>query len=59
VPQVSSPARLDEIGAATRRLERELDPTGASPFSAAMRSSQGAVSELQREIEAGYRVDLS
>ena len=58
-PQLASPARLDEIGAATRRLERELDSTAASPFSAAMRSSQGAVSELQREIEAGYRMPLS
>jgi hypothetical protein len=59
VPQVASPARLDEIGGATRRLERELDPTGASPFSAAMKSSQAAVSELQREIEAGYRLPLA
>ncbi len=59
VPQVATPARLDEIGAATRRLERELDPTGASPFSAAMKSSQAAVSELQREIEAGYRLPLA
>ena len=25
-PQLSTPARLDEIGAATRRLEQELDP---------------------------------
>ncbi len=58
-PQVATPARLDEIGAATRRLERELDPTGASPFSAALRSSQGAVGELQREIEAGYRLPLT
>ena len=58
-PQLATPALLDEIGAATRRLERELDPTAASPFSAAMRSSQEAVSELQREIEAGYRVPLS
>jgi hypothetical protein len=59
VPQVASPARLDEIGGATRQLERELDPTGASPFSAAMKSSQAAVSELQREIEAGYRLPLA
>jgi hypothetical protein len=58
-PQVASPTRLDEIGAVTRRLERELDPTGPSPFSAAMQSSQGAVGELQREIEAGYRIPLS
>jgi hypothetical protein len=57
-PQLASPARLDEIGAATRRLEQELDPTASSPFSAAMRSSQGAVAELQREIEAGYRGSL-
>jgi hypothetical protein len=57
-PQVASSARLDEIGAATRRLERELDPTSASPFAAAMRSAEAAVAELQREIEAGYRVPL-
>jgi hypothetical protein len=58
-PQVASPTRLDEIGVATRRLERALDPTAASPFSAAMQSSQAAVGELQREIEAGYRLPLS
>jgi len=55
---IDDPAVLDEIGAATRRLERELDPTAASPFASAMRSSEAAVSELQREIEAGYRVPL-
>jgi hypothetical protein len=58
-PQLSTPARLDEIGAATRRLERELDPGGASPFAAALKGAQGAVSELQREVEAGYLVDLT
>jgi hypothetical protein len=57
-PQLASPGRLDEIGAATRRLEQELDPTAPSPFSAALQSSQGAVAELQREIEAGYRASL-
>ena len=57
-PQLATPERLDAIGAATRRLERELDPSGASPFAAAMRSSQAAVGELQRELEAGYRVPL-
>jgi hypothetical protein len=58
-PQLASPARLDEIGAATRRLERELDSTSSSPFAAALRSSQDAVSELEREIEAGYRIELA
>lgn len=57
-PQLATPARLDEIGAATRRLEQELDPTSGSPFAAAMRSSEAAVAELQREIEGGYRLPL-
>jgi hypothetical protein len=58
-PHLATPQRLDEIGAATRRLELELDPGGASPFAAAMKSSQGAVSELQREVEAGYLIELT
>jgi len=58
-PQLATPARLDEIGAATRRLERELDPGGASPFAAALKASQAAVHELEREIEAGYRLELA
>jgi hypothetical protein len=58
-PRLATPARLDEIGAATRRLERELDPGGASPFAAALKAAQGAVQELQREVEAGYLVDLT
>ncbi len=57
-PQLATPTRLDEIGAATRRLEQELDPGGPSPFAAALKAAQGAVSELQREVEAGYLVDL-
>jgi hypothetical protein len=58
-PQLSTPARLDEIGAATRRLEQELDPGGPSPFAAALKAAQGAVSELQREVEAGYLSPLT
>ncbi len=58
-PQVATPDRLDEIGVATRRLERELDPAAPSPFSSAMQAAQAAVNELQREIEAGYRLPLS
>ncbi len=58
-PQLATPERLDEIGAATRRLELELDPSSSSPFAGAMRAAEAAVSELQREIEAGYRVPLS
>ena len=57
-PQLATPARLDAIGAATRRLEQELSPNAPSPFVAAMRASEGVVGELQREVEAGYRVPL-
>ena len=57
-PQVASPARLDAIGAAVRRLELALDPTAASPFGLAMQSAQGSVDEIVREVEAGYRGQL-
>ena len=57
-PQLATPERLDAIGASTRRLERELDPAGASAFSLAMRSGQAAVGELQRDVEAGYLLPL-
>jgi hypothetical protein len=57
-PQLATPGRLDEIGAAARRFEQELDPGGASPFAAALKAAQGSVQELQREVEAGYLVEL-
>jgi hypothetical protein len=55
-PQLATPARLDEIGAATRRLEQALDAMAGSPFAAGMRSAAAAVEELTREVEATYRV---
>ncbi len=58
-PQLASPGRLDEIGAATRRLELALDPTAGSPFAVAMKGAHGIVDELLREVEARYRVDLA
>lgn len=57
-PQLATPARLDAIGAAARRLEQELSPNAPSPFVAAMRAAHGVVGELQREIEAGYLIGL-
>ena len=50
-------ARRDRRGDAAARAGAR--PGGASPFSAALKSAQGAVSELQREVEAGYLVDLT
>ena len=57
-PQLATPERHEAIGPASRRLELELDPLAASPFTAALRSAEVAVAELQREIEAGYRLSL-
>jgi len=57
-PHLASADRLDAIGAAAHRLEVALaDPGHGSPFTAAMRSAQGAVELLAREVEAGYRLD--
>ena len=39
-PQLATRQRLDEIGVATRRLEQELEPGGASPFAAAMKAAK-------------------
>ncbi len=58
-PQLASPARLDEIGAATRRLEQALDPAAPSPFTAALKTAQGTIDELVQEIEQAYRVPLT
>jgi len=58
-PHLASPGRLDEIGAATRRLEQALDPAAPSPFTAALKSVQGTIDELLKEIEQTYRVPLS
>jgi len=58
-PQLASPDRLDEIGAATRRLELALDPAAASPFTEALKGSQGTIEELLQEVEQTYVVPLS
>src|SRR3954451_8878190 len=58
-PQLASPARLDDIGAATRRLEQALAPAAPSPFTAALKGAQSTIDELQKEIEATYRAPLA
>lgn len=57
-PRIASPAHLDAVGAATRRLERALGG-GASPFAEAMQQSVGAVEELAREVQASSKVPLA
>ncbi len=57
-PTVASPARLDGIGQAARALERALDPTVASIFTAGMSSAQAAADALWHEVERSYRAPL-
>lgn len=59
-PTLATPARLDEIGAATRRLEVALGGAmQGSPFAAAMKSSAEVVEALFGDVEHTYRTTLS
>lgn len=54
-PHIASPARLDAIGQAVRRLELALDPTAPSPFTAAMRSAVDVADALWGDVAGAYR----
>jgi hypothetical protein len=55
-PTLATPQRLDDIGAATRRLETALGGVGqGSPFAAAMKASTGVVEALYADVERSYR----
>jgi hypothetical protein len=57
-PRVASPGYLDEVGAATRRLELALGTNGASPFAEAMKQGVAAVEALTLEVEGTYKRPL-
>jgi hypothetical protein len=57
-PRLATPAWLDELGAATRRLESALGENVRSPFSEAMQHAMGAVDALAEEVEDGYKLPL-
>jgi hypothetical protein len=54
-PRVASPAYLDHVGAAVRRLELALGGEIASPFAEAMKQAMAPVDELMDEIEQTYK----
>lgn len=58
-PRVASPAYLDRLGGATRRLEQALGEIGRSPFAEAMAQGAAAVEGLAAEVEAAYKLELS
>ena len=57
-PRVATPAFLDDVGLATRRLELALGE-GNSPFSRAMASALDAVEALTQEVESTYKQELT
>ena len=57
-PRVATPAYLDAVGAATRRLERALGDDAGSPFAVAMKLAIPAVDELTAEVERNYKGSL-
>jgi len=58
-PRLATPAYLDAVGLATRRLEQALGENGASSFAAAMKGSLVAVDELTAEVEGRNKVELT
>ena len=58
-PRVASPAHLDRVGAATRRLEAALGGDAGSPFAEAMKRSGDSVQAFVADVEAQYKTDLT
>jgi hypothetical protein len=58
-PRLATAAYLDEVGAATKRLEEALGDSGLSPFAEAMKFASGAVQEFTTDVESHYKHDLS
>jgi hypothetical protein len=57
-PRIASPAYLDEVGYATRRLEEALGDGAFSPFAEAMKLAVGSIEELKHEVETSYKGGL-
>ena len=58
-PRLASPAYLDAVGVAVRRLEVALGESMGSPFARTMQSAAAVVDELELDVEAGYKADLN
>jgi hypothetical protein len=57
-PRLATPAYLDALGVATRRLEQALGAAAGSPFAQAMKSGLPAVESLTLEVESTYKAPL-
>jgi hypothetical protein len=56
-PRVASPIYLDQVGAATRRLEQALGDH-ESPFARGLAASSGTVEAFVAEVEGRHRLPL-
>lgn len=54
-PRLATAAYLDEVGAATRRLEQALGDSALSPFAEAMKYASRAVQDFTTDVEANYK----
>jgi hypothetical protein len=58
-PVLATPARLDAIGEATRRLELALGDGIDSPFACVMHDSSESVQAFTADVEAAYKRELT
>jgi hypothetical protein len=58
-PRLATAAYLDEVGAATRRLEETLGESGMSPFAEAMKAASAAVEDFTTDVESHYKRELT
>ena len=57
-PRVATAAYVDDVGAATKRLENALGSPGSSPFAEAMKAAAGAVQAFTSDVESNYKEPL-
>ena len=57
-PRLATARYLDDVGAATKRLEDALGSPGSSPFAEAMKASAGAVQAFTSDVESNYKESL-
>lgn len=58
-PRLATATYLDEVGAATRRLEEALGDSGLSPFAEAMKYASRAVDDFITDVESHYKTKFS
>jgi hypothetical protein len=57
-PRLATTQWLDDVGAATRRLEQALGDSGVSPFAETMKAASQSVQDFTADVEANYRIEL-